>query len=161
MKTSIIFLGVCLFFIWPVLIWHNDVVFDKPTFVNRWLSVVGSGIVIAFIFNISYRKYADYVEIKKEAKLMTGILGRLEKIETLLNERSNKDDIKLLWNWIKLDLNCFSSDSLKNKAMLISKLDEYVELESFFDKQLSSYPNDDIRDILGKLSSVRNKLSCI
>jgi hypothetical protein len=163
MRLRILVTLACLLLLllWPVIVWHDDIAFDKLAFVNGWLNVVGSGLVIAFVFAIGYRKYSEYIDKANEVTLMLDIGVRIAQIIALLNEAPMTGNIPRLWSSVSLDFDRFRTDSLKTKVLQIKQSTEFEELNAFFNDPSSRSPDDDIRDVIGKLNSIRSRLKCM
>lgn len=149
-----IFAVLLLITFFPVIVFINKIEFDTIMFVNQWLSIFGSSIIMALFFYAITQFIIHYEKIYDDKKILSSMTIILYEIKNYFIERkisyktemlfklrllfyytngyNNKtkyslfEDINLFTDSIEPDIRCLDSTN-EDLRLSISKVDKIIE----------------------------------
>ncbi|MDR1895428.1 MAG: hypothetical protein LBR10_01395 [Prevotellaceae bacterium] len=155
-KLIAVMLSVLILLIWPVILWHKEISFDKILFINTWIELIGSGIIIAFMLYLMTLLYDKFVEKNIEQKTICEMMRILENIKANVE---NKDNSKLAD--IEIDIEILSSlsksinDPAKRTKAIIINATQGAPIKNKINQVRLTATND---EIINKINVMLNKL---
>jgi hypothetical protein len=164
MKKSLVIFAlivtISILSFWPVIFWYKDLSFDKVQFVNEWIKLFGSGIIIALIFYFITLIHSHVNEQKTDSEVIQEIIASLNSVILII---INKDHIK--YNAARESIRTLSymhilinNKKKKLKTKLLFESSDFCEVEA---RLANIYSDADNSYLIGKISYVIDSIKKI
>lgn len=141
------FLIILAVWFFPVLIFYEDIKFDRLQFVNEWLKTIGSGLFLGFVFHYLL-KFTDFKNKKIELiNILKDLCVSIDKVIELIegNDLRKKESILHQLNQIIISLEANSINM------------DYSDKE-YLDAFAKNYPSKDNNLAIGIIKKYKLKI---
>ena len=79
------FICIVLLITMPVLIWYNEITFDKIYFINKWIELLCEGIIIASLFYLIIKIHTNIKEKQEDNSSITEMINIMTEIKSIVD----------------------------------------------------------------------------
>ena len=159
-KLLTIFAVIILFAFIPVYLFRKSIQFDEVLFVNEWLKLVSSGVIIAFIFFLLTSYYESNRKKESDRRLLKMIIEILTNLHKMVVEKRKNDIILFEQDIRKLPNISYLFHDHKLKLSVEALIDaEFIErIKEYLDSNMSNgdhkYMKGSIEDQIKKITAL-------